>query len=60
MTIDEATFESLAAATLQRFAQRIEDAADDLDVGQGYGPVNHLGELWRNAAPLEIPDVEAE
>ena len=32
MTIDEATFESLAAATLERFAERIEEAADELDV----------------------------
>ena len=45
MTIDEATFESLAAATLQRFAQRIEDAADDLDV-----------ELEEGILTVETPD----
>ena len=42
------------------YVQHTISAADDLDVGQGHGPVNHLGELWRNAAPLEVPDVEAE
>ena len=45
MNIDEATFESLAAATLQRFAQRIEDAADDLDV-----------ELEEGILTVETPD----
>jgi frataxin len=37
MTLDEATFESLAAATLQRFAERIEEAGDDLEVDMEEG-----------------------
>ena len=42
------------------YVQNTISTADDLDVGQGHGPVNHFGELWRTAAQKEVPDVEAQ
>ena len=40
MSIDEAAFENLAAQTLQRFATRIEEATEELEVDLADGVLN--------------------